>query len=97
MITTTTSTTTQLIGNGDYQPGEALTALMTAEEWTTQFDPGTIEHMNDVEYEMPGAIARAFAALTERGHNLAHGLGLPRSETGAYPPVVWELEAAWNR
>lgn len=89
-MTNTTTTT------ADYLPGEALTGLMTAREWVKRFVPGIFEHMDAIEYEVPGTLAKAFAEITERGHKVATDLGLPLSEIGVYPPVVWELEAARN-
>lgn len=80
---TTTNTVT-----ADYLPGEALTGLMTAREWTTRFWPGLFQCMADED--------RHFEEVTQHGHDEAARLGLPISLTGEYPPIVWELEATRN-
>lgn len=82
-MTTTTTTPSA------YATDEALTGRMTAREWAMRYWPGVIDIMGDDE-------DRTFAEITERGHAEAAHLGLARSETGAYPPVVWELDAARN-
>lgn len=72
----------------DYLPNEALTAAMTAREWSERFAPATLELAMDID--------RACAERTAWAHTEAARIGLPHSEAGAYPPVVWELEYAKN-
>jgi hypothetical protein len=69
----------------EYLPGEALTARITAREWTEQFWPELIDCMVDEDCY--------FDETTRRGHCEAVRLGIPFSPRGSYPPVVWELDA----
>lgn len=79
-MTTTTETT-----NG-YLPGEALTGRMTAREWMGRFQPGVIQFMDDED--------RAFAEITQRGHDEARRLNILSSPSGHYSPGIWELASA---
>lgn len=72
-----------------YAENEALTASMTAREWTERFEPTVLE----VAYDRDDCL-REIAML---GDQEAQRLSLPLSTTGHYPPVVWELAALRNR
>ena len=63
-----------------------LSQLMTAREYLTRFEPGTLEAMDNPDAVFKEETERAAAAAIERG--------LERSAAGTYPLAIWKLVAA---
>jgi hypothetical protein len=63
-----------------------LSEPMTAREYRTRYEPGTLEHLTD-----PDAVLKE---ETERAALIAIQRGLKPSPSGTYPLVVWSLVAA---
>jgi hypothetical protein len=63
-----------------------LSTPMTAREYLTRFEPGTLELMADPE--------AALKEETEKAAVIAIQRGLQPSEAGTYPLAVWRVVAA---
>jgi hypothetical protein len=63
-----------------------LLELMTAREYRTRFEPGTLEFMADLDAVLKEETERAALVAIERG--------LEPSEAGTYPLAIWRVVAA---
>jgi len=76
-------TTAATARTADFATCDALTKPITASEWLERFAPGMLECAEDHD--------ELFADVTACGHADAARLGVPHSEAGAYPAVIWAM------